>query len=53
MTGKEPPCRHILLDAQGRQHFCVTDVLAVAVLAVPVATCVSPVEEDRPVIFCQ
>lgn len=29
MTGKEPPCRHILLG-MGRQHFCMADVLAVA-----------------------
>lgn len=45
---KEPPCRNILVDSQGRKHFCMTDVLAV-----PMATSVTLVEDNRPIIFCQ
>lgn len=45
---KEPPCNIILVDSRGRKHFCMADVLAV-----PMATCVTLVEDNRPIIFCQ
>lgn len=48
MIDTEPPCKIILVDSQGRKHFCMADVLAV-----PMATCVTLVEDNRPIIFCQ
>lgn len=48
MIDKVPPCKNILIDFQEKKHLCVTDVLAV-----PMATCVTLVEDNRPIIFCQ
>lgn len=46
VVDKEPSCKKILVDSQGRNHFCMVDVLAV-----PMATCVTLVEDNRLLFF--
>lgn len=46
MIDKGPPCKNILIDSQEKKHLCVTDLLVV-----PMASCVTLLKDNRPVIF--